>query len=132
MRRLLVFVVLVVGCFGQDLNNTKGELNGLAWGKMTSQEKIMLLSGMDCNHVVTVWALSDLPTCNARVYSKEKQWPKISNEDMAKELDGFYRSAVNVPLPISMAVVYTFMKLNGASKERLETFRTGVIQVYSK
>ena len=38
MRRLLLFLVLVVGCFGQDLYYTKGEVNGLFWGKMRSQE----------------------------------------------------------------------------------------------
>ena len=39
MRRLLLFLVLVVGCFGQDLYYTKGEVNGLFWGKMKSQER---------------------------------------------------------------------------------------------
>jgi hypothetical protein len=42
MRRLLLFLVVVVGCFGQDLNYTKGELTGWLWGKMTSQENLVV------------------------------------------------------------------------------------------
>jgi hypothetical protein len=87
--------VLVVGCFGQDLYYTKGEVNGLFWGKMRSQEKIWMLAGLDVgNHVVAAWALSDLPTWSDRVYSKG--FPKISNGDMAKELNRFYSSLADV------------------------------------
>ena len=87
MRRLILFL-MVVGCFGQDLNYTKDELNGLAWGKMTSPEKIMLLSGVQVgNSVVVAWALSDLPTCSERVASTK--FPKVSAGDMAKDVDRF-------------------------------------------
>jgi hypothetical protein len=47
MKRLLLLLVLAVGCFGQQLYYTKDELNGLFWGKLTRQDKIMLLSGLD-------------------------------------------------------------------------------------
>ena len=83
-----MFLVLATGLVAQDLNYTKDELNGLAWGKMTSQEKIMLLSGVQVgNSVVVAWALSDLPTCSERVASTK--FPKVSAGDMAKDVDRF-------------------------------------------
>jgi hypothetical protein len=91
----------------------------------------MLLSGVQVgNSVVVAWALSDLPTCTNRVANKE--WPKISIGDMTKDVDRFYTNPTNIPLPISMAVVYTFLTFTGASKEKLEEFRLNAIQVYSR
>jgi hypothetical protein len=130
MKRLLLFLGLVVGCFGQDLNYTKGELNGLFWGKLASDNKVVFLQGVQVgNRLVPAWLLSDLqPTCSA----PSQKYPRVSNGVLVKEVDMFYSNPANVPLPIGVAVTYTFLRLMGSSKESLEEFRTNAIQVYSK
>ena len=131
MRRPLMFLVLVVCCFGQiDIYHTKGEINGLFWGKLGSDSKVVFLEGVQVgNRLVPAWLLSDLPpTCSAPF----QQYPKMSNGVLLKELDMFYSNPANVPFPIGVAVTYTFLKLMGSSKESLEEFRTKAIQVYSK
>ena len=130
MRRLLLFLVLVVGCFGQDLIHTKGEINGLFWGNLGSDSKLVFLEGVQVgNRLVPAWLLSDLqPTCSAPF----QQYPRVSNGVLVKEVDMFYSNPANVSLPIGVAVTYRFLRLMGSSKESLEEFRPKAIQVYSK
>jgi hypothetical protein len=68
MRRLLLFLVVATVLVAQDLNYTKGQLNGLAWGSRTDSEKIWLLAGIQLgNHLVATWLLSDSATCREKV-----------------------------------------------------------------
>ena len=129
MKRLLLFLVLAVGCFGQnDTYHTKGEINGLFWGNLGSDSKRVFL---ECvlvgNRLVPAWLLADLPsTCSAPF----QQYPRMNNLVLLEEVDMFYSNPANVPFPIGVAVTYTFLKLMGSSKESLEEFRTSMVKRY--
>ena len=56
----------------------------------------------------------------------------IINGELIKELDQFYETAANVPLPVSVRVAMTYLKLSGASKEDLETLRASMLKAYVK
>jgi hypothetical protein len=48
------------------------------------------------------------------------------------EINKFYETAVNVPLPVSVAVVMAYMKEDGATNERLEGYRASMLKLYVK
>jgi hypothetical protein len=130
MRRLLLFLVLVVNCFGQaSLIITKGELNGLWWRSASELEKVAFLAGTDSGRtLVALWFLDGQPVCvEQATRSKGKQGTR---GELEQEVDKFYETAANVPLPISIAVIHIMMRLNGSTKEQLEIFRAAALKTY--
>jgi hypothetical protein len=110
---------------------TSGVANGLLWATMDDANKISFVVGMNSGgEVLEEWALGDLPVCVYKI--KKSHYPPITNKDQAKEIDKFYETATNVPLPITVPVILTYMRLKGATKEQLEKFRALALKTYVK
>jgi hypothetical protein len=96
---------------------------------MDDANKISFVVGMNSGgEVLEEWALRELPVCIYKI--KKSHYPPITNGDQAKEIDKFYETATNVPLPISVPVLLTYMRLNGATKEQMEKFRASALKTY--
>jgi hypothetical protein len=135
MRRLVMLLVLASLTGWPQTDNkvyfTSNEANGLGWTSMDQAGKISFVVGMNTGGaVLTAWAFAELPVCSEHL--KTKQYPMIINGELIKELDKFYETAANVPLPVSVPVAMTYLKLSGASKEDLETLRASMLKAYVK
>jgi hypothetical protein len=133
MRRLLLFMVLAnLTGWPQTKGKfyfTSGQANGLLWATMDDANKISFVVGMNSGgEVLEDWALWELPVCVYKI--KKSHYPPITNKDQAKEIDTFYETATNVPLPISVPVLLTYMRLNGATPEQVERFRALALKTY--
>ena len=130
-RLLLLMLALVTMGLGQP-TITNGELNGLGWTQLDRDSKVFVVVGVNSGlEAFKVWGASaDLPVCNDHI-SKVK-YPSIKNGDMVKEVDKFYETTANIPLPVSAAVLMTYLKLNGATKETLDKFRAAELEIFVK
>ena len=125
-RLTLVFMILVAA--GQDQNQdlylTNGEANGLLWRGMSPGKQRMFVTGV--KYGAGAASISPLagnpPSCPTRVDTAK--WYAVTNSEVIREIDAFYESATNIPIPILGAVVYSLMKLNGASTAQLDQYRT--------
>jgi hypothetical protein len=54
----------------------------------------------------------------------------VTNSEVIGEVNAFYESTTNMAIPILGAVVYSLMKLNGASKAELDRYRTQSLRIY--
>jgi hypothetical protein len=129
-RLMLVFIVLVAGQDqNRDLYLTNGEANGLLWRGMSSGEQRMFVTGV--KYGAGAASISPLagnpPSCPARVDTAK--WYAVTNSELIREVDAFYESATNIPIPILGAVVYSLMKL-GASTAELDQYRTQTLRTY--
>ena len=124
-RLMLTFIVLVAGQDqNQDLYLTNGEANGLLWRGMSPGKQRMFVTGV--KYGAGAASISPLagnpPSCPTRVDTTK--WYAVTNSEVIREIDAFYESATNIRLPILGAVVYSLMKLNGASTAELDQYRT--------
>ena len=124
-RLMLVFIVLVAGQDqNQDLYLTNGEANGLLWRGMSPGKQRIFVTGV--KYGAGAASISPLagnpPSCPTRVDTAK--WYAVTNSEVIREVDAFYESATNIPIPILGAVVHSLMKFNGASKLELEQYRT--------
>jgi hypothetical protein len=127
MRRLLLLLVLAMVGLGQTMTNN--EVNGLGWRTMNEVGKVYFVMGtFSGGTVLESWTLSDLPACVDHINKQE--YPSITNAALIQEIDKFYETASNAPLPVSIAVLMTYMRLNGATKEQLEKFRAAMLKTY--
>ena len=133
-KRLLMLLLLLAGlAMAQPtLFMTKGEANGFFWKDLTEDLKVSFLVGIDSGRgFVAHWYLADSPVCSDIVL-RGKAGPHITNADTAKEVDKFYQNPSNVPLPISLALVYIYKRLTGASQQELDQFRASALKAYVK
>jgi hypothetical protein len=137
-RRLILMFLLVASLTGWPQDNeklyfTRGEANGLLWRSLGETAKVVYVTGLESGaSVFKVWtSLSDLPApavCADKMdYTK---YPPITNKDLAKEVNKFYETAANIPLPVSVPVVLTYMRLEGATPEQLEKQRALMLKTY--
>jgi hypothetical protein len=122
---MLVFIVLVARQDrNQDLYLTNGEANGLLWLGMSPGKQRMFVTGV--KYGAGAASISPLagnpPSCPTRV--ETAKWYAVTNSEVIREIDAFYESATNIPISILGAVVYSLMKLNGASTAELDQYRT--------
>ena len=124
LSRLMLFAILFAGCAGQDPDFTNGTPNGLFWQGMSRGEKLMFVLGVKYGvfAVSTSFMTGTLPTCPTPV--DDDKWYAVTNSEVVRDVDAFYGTAKNIPLPIMAAVVHSLMKLNGASKLQLKQYRT--------
>jgi hypothetical protein len=73
-----------------------------------------------------------VPTTKEALSLYVDKWLPVTDEKLVRELDDFYGSPTNVPLPILVAVVHTLMKFNGATKQQLDEYRTQQLKQYAK
>jgi len=135
MRRLFMLFIVLIACVqaqdNRELYFTKGEPNGVLWRGLSDGEKSILVMGAGVGKgVVFFLDLANLPMCSQQL-ATSNDWSRLTNGAVAKEVDAFYDSRANVRLPISVALVHVFMKLNGASEKDLETFRVKIIEIYT-
>ena len=65
-----------------------------------------------------------------RPFTSMDKWFAPSTRDLIKEIDVFYSNAVNLPLPMADGAVYSIMKLNGASNQQLDNYRSQELRAY--
>jgi hypothetical protein len=58
------------------------------------------------------------------------KWFAPSTRDLIREIDAFYSNAVNLRLPMADGAVYSIMKLNGASNQQLDNYRSEELRAY--
>ena len=125
LKRLLPLLLMMGwGLWGQDTDFTNGTPNGLFWQGMSRGEKLMFVLGLKYGvfAVSTSFMTGTLPTCPTHV--DDVKWYAVKNSEVVRDVDSFYGTAKNIPLPIMVAVVHSLMKLNGASKLQLRQYRT--------
>jgi hypothetical protein len=132
MRRLLLFMVLVLVCAGQVEGpyGTQGIPNGLAWRAMPYQEKGAFVAGIlyGAQIVGNSVLAGSLPACPTSV--DLPKWGDRKPNDVVQVVDAFYENAANIPIPMPDGVVYALMKLNGATKEQLDNYRSTMLIMY--
>jgi hypothetical protein len=116
---------------GQDPNFTNDAPNGVFWRAISYNEKAMFLMGIryGAEAGTTTLIAGILPVCPTPVTSMDK-WFAPSTRDLIREIDGFYSNAVNLPLPMADGAVYSIMKLNGASNQQLDNYRSQELREY--
>ena len=72
--------------------------------------------------VSTSFMTGSLPPSPTRVDDAKRY--ALTNSEVVREVDAFYGTAWNIPLPIIVAVVHSLMKLNGVSKLQFRQNRT--------
>jgi hypothetical protein len=132
-RLLLVLLALATVLVAQEgQTTTEGEVNGLGWSRINEVGKVYFLMGVTVGgSVLANWYLADSPVCLDHV-AKSKPYPPTINGAVIVEINKFYETAANMPLPVSVAVVYTYLKADGATKERLAKYRALMLKAYAK
>ena len=134
MRRVsgitLAVMLFTVGCLAQDFKDddyfTKGVPNGLAWKIMGSGEKTMFVLAFQLAIGQTTAMLKGTSCPGATLGGP------VKSRDLMHEVDAFYSTVANVPIPLNGAVTYGLLKLNGATQEELDQFRSAVLGSLSK
>jgi hypothetical protein len=110
---------------GQDPNFTNDAPNGVFWRAISYNEKAMFLMGIryGAEAGTTTVIAGILPVCPTPVSSMDK-WFAPSARDLIREIDAFYSRAENLPLPMADGAIYSIMKLNGASNQQLDDYRS--------
>ena len=131
-RLILMLLVLATVLVAQDSAYvTNHETNGLGWRVMNEVGKVYFVMGTFSGvAIMENWALNDLPVCTDQI--TKSQYPQTTNGNLINEIDKFYQTPANVSLPVSVAVLYTYMKLNGATKAQLDQFRASALKAYVK
>jgi hypothetical protein len=132
LRLVLMFVVMVAGCLGQNLTLTHDSPNGLFWLGTSLEGKQNFVSGVMFGAVAasTPRVAGSLPSCPTPPVSDfVRKWSKAQNE-IVTEVYKFYTNPANISLPTIVAVVYSIMKLNGASPLDLELYRKVSLRTY--
>ena len=110
MRQLLMLMLMVVmGAVGQSKKSVS-DLSGLHWRDLTNSEKGSITLG------VILGSTAEKILHNDGVESLHH----AGTGDLIREMDAFYEVAANIPINEYEALVYTYKKLDGASKEELE------------
>jgi hypothetical protein len=122
MRRLLMFMLmLVVGCAGQQrIYHTANLPNGFAWRGNSQEMKKAFVAGIKWT-VLAVPFAHLVPTTKEALTLYVDKWLPVMDDKLLRELDEFYGSPANVPLPIFVAIVHTLMKFNGLRSSSLTT-----------
>jgi len=82
-------------------------LDGEYWVLFLSHnEKVAMVEGLTMGAGVAGFFLS--PVCSKEV--DQLRYPAISFAGLVTEVDGFYKTEANKPLPISIAVVYVLKR----------------------
>ena len=131
MRRLLMFMLmLVVGCAGQQrIYHSATFPNGFAWRGNSQEMKKAFVAGVKWT-VLAVPFAHLVPTTKEALTLYVDKWLPVTDEKLVRELDEFYGSPANGPLPILVAIVHTLMKFNGATKQQLDDYRTQQLRAY--
>jgi hypothetical protein len=94
---------------------TKGILNGLAWRVMAPDMKNMFVTG----YRLGLTDGRDLLTCAGTT----KRLANLETGQITDEMDVFYSAVSNLPIQINGGLLYSWLKLSGATKEELEQVR---------
>jgi hypothetical protein len=114
----------------KTLISAKTVLNGLLWRNTDHNGKILFVNGMEygAESATDLRLAGTLPACPARVDAKK--WFAPDADEVVKEVDALYLNATNLPLPMSGAVAYALMKLNGATKQQLDYYRALLLRAF--
>ena len=132
MRRLVLIVALITGSAvqAQGPHFVKNALNGLAWRTLAPAEKTLYLTGATEALYMAYqmqMAQADL-NCVRGVVSAASIWFKGSLPELRREMNTFYDSADNVPIPVMNAIVHSQMKLAGTSELELDRYRAASLE----
>jgi hypothetical protein len=101
------------------------------WRAISYNEKAMFLMGIrygaEAGTTSTISGI--LPACPTPVPSMDR-WFAPSTRDLIKEIDAFYSNPVNLRLPMADGALYSIMKLNGASNQQLDNYRSQDLRAY--
>jgi hypothetical protein len=94
---------------------TKDIPNGLAWRVMSADKKNMFVTG----YRLGLSDGRDLLTCTGTT----KRLANLETGKITAEMDAFYSAVGNLPIQINGGLLYSWLKLSGATKEELEQVR---------
>jgi hypothetical protein len=127
---LLLFTVVALPADEPNPIFSQGFANGVFWQTLSGREKTLFITGMwSEGPVITLFGLTGHSECGTLV---NQDWaPHITNGGLLAEIDSFYHSnKANLSLPVSMAVIYIYMRLEGSTEAGLEKFRSAALEEY--
>ena len=137
MRRLMLLTILVVAgaVEAQRPYLTNGSPNGLAWRSLTEPEKTLFLGGatlafataQDLQLAHADWARADF-VCKQAINEASSAWFKGTSSDLRREMNAFYQTTANMPIPVTKALGYSDLKLSGVPNGELERYRTAALR----
>ena len=130
IRRLLMLALVMCAARGQGPYFVKNALNGLAWRSLSPSDKTLYLTGAsDALYVAheTLLAKASLE-CTRGIITASSTWFKGSLPGLRREMDEFYQSAENIPIPVMNALVLSQMKLAGAPKIESDQYRAAALK----
>jgi hypothetical protein len=99
---------------------------------MSYNEKILFLTGFKMGVFTALHPsyAGTLPSCQTIVDLGNWDNDATTSDQLRREMDKFYSSAANLPLPTFVVVVYSGMKINRASKQELDQYRTPALKAF--
>jgi hypothetical protein len=135
-RRILALTVafIVLGVAGpqEDATLTAGFSNGRAWNVFTGEMKGAYLAGfMDSAMLASLLVTKDYKPCRDAIEGPQSA-PGMTNGEIIRALDQFYRDVTNVRIPISFAYLWTIQKYKGEDAAVLEARLSALRAAYNK
>ena len=127
---LLLFLVLIPGYLlaQNDVPRTFGNVNGVWWRQQNLNEKVAFMEGFNVGRAIMGTpgvTVGTLPVCPTTI-----KWEAVAGSAygaVIKQMDSFYATAANLPMPVDFGMVYSIMKLTGATQRQLDTYRTAML-----
>jgi|ERR1700693_240821 len=119
-KRILGFAVLSLMAGYAQLapgpDVTSGFTNGRLWLKYDTNAKTSFLVG--CRDAMLLGSMT--VTGDYAKIPEQLNWPELTTEEIAKELDLFYSEGANGPIPIIIAIRYVRHKASGDTPDQLQ------------
>ena len=137
MKRLLTLIILTGAAVGQDPAAlfTDGSPNGRWWLQLNSTEKALVVLGAEAGFHETQAEISIAvgkvgnPICTRSLLDTYRQKAThITRRDVVREIDAFYSIGANISLPWDDALVYSVMKLGGATQAEIDAVRKVIVR----
>jgi hypothetical protein len=124
MRTVLLLVTTVLIGQSQDKDLTGGSPNGRFWNSLTFDGRLAYVMGvLDSATAIKVQSQGACISQSSRIV--EKMFGKSRRASYGELVAGitlFYKTAANRPIPVLPSLYYVTMKIEGATKEDLDSF----------
>jgi hypothetical protein len=139
MKRLLMLMMLAVVAVGQSQDPgplfTDGSPNGRWWLQLNSTEKALVVLGAEAGfheakaEISIAVVKAENPICTRSLLDTYREKAThITRRDVVREIDAFYSVGANISLPWDDALVYSVMKLAGATKAEIDAVRKVIVR----
>jgi hypothetical protein len=137
MKQLLTLMILGGAAVGQDPAAlfTDGSPNGRWWLQLNSTEKALVVLGAEAGfheakaEISIAVGKAGNPICTRSLLETYREKAThITRRDVVREIDTFYSVGANISLPWDDALVYSVMKLAGATQAEIDAVRKVIVR----